>query len=508
MKNFIVAKLKLMAVAIMVGVLALSSVSAAFAADQPQQAQAKQGLFGIVTAKAQNSLTVKTKQGETIQLAVTGQTEFRALGKVRVTLDDVAVGSRVAVLAEGSAGALIALKIMLVPGEPQGEHRVLTVIDVSGKIIIAEDAQGNRVEVELDHEVSPEIKGMLVTFIGAKSEQSNRFKANVEVKIEQIVKRLEAQTKELDAEAKAEANAEVKAKKERQLAELRARLEANMQRQLDLFAEIIAKAPEQARPALIQAMANIKVGFAAALEAVGESRGRAEARLGLRTFNGSVAGINGQTNEITLVSQTGAQVTLKATGDTQIWIGGKTGVLADIAVGDRVTARFNDETLVATEVRVNTEAKVEGKIQSVDSASGQLILALPDGGVTITLKLTPGSQIEINGKTATSGDLKANQLVEVRYNVKTQEALAVHAKTKAEVNGTIKAVDAVAGTVTILSENGKEVTIKVTDTTRVKITGFLFGLLGLGAGMDVEAKYDLATGVATELQAKKAGARA
>jgi hypothetical protein len=217
-----------------------------------------------------------------------------------------------------------------------------------------------------------------------------------------------------------------------------------------------------------------------------------------------VKAINTQANEVTLELRGGATINLKVTGDTKIFVGDKPGNLTNVAVGDEVKVRYNGETLVAAEVRVETGAEVSGTIKSVDTTSGQLVIALASGA-TLTLKLTPATEVKVNHKKAASADLKANAMVEVEYNLKTMEAREVEASTRAEVKGTVKAVDATAGTVTILAEGGKEVTVKVTSTTKVNIQGLLFGILGISPGMTIKAEFDLATGEATNLQARGEG---
>lgn len=488
------------AIAIVVAMVALIWAGLGSALAAPAAQEAKEGIFGGVTAKGESSFTVKTNQGATVELAVTTTTQFRVPGQAEASFSDLAVGSRVAVLAQGNA----ALKVMVVPGEPQSEHRLLTVVEVQGKTIVAEDSQGNRVVVELDHEVSPDIIGQLVTFIGEKSEQSDRFKAKAEMKIEQVVKRLETHAKNVEAEVKAEANAEVKAKKERDLVELKARLEANMQQHLNLFAQLIAKAPEQAKASLQAALEMTLKGYQAELEAVGISKADAEAKLKLRTLHGSVEAINLAAGEITVQSHETATISLKVTDDTRIRIGENTGSLADVSIGDQVTVRFASETMVAAEVRVQVEAKAEGTIKSVDAAAGQVVITLSNGA-TLALALTSTTVIEVNDQKVTAADLSVGASVEVKYNSKTMTALKIETETMAKVMGTVKSVDAASGTATVLTPEGKEITVQVTDTTRVHIRGLLFGLLGLSAGMKVEVKYDLATGVASEIKAKSDG---
>jgi hypothetical protein len=213
-----------------------------------------------------------------------------------------------------------------------------------------------------------------------------------------------------------------------------------------------------------------------------------------------VEAIDTQANEVTIKSSGDATVRLKLTNDTQILIGGKAGDLSNIAVGDLVKVRYDSEASVAAEIRVQTEAEAHGTVRSVDTAKGQLVIAL-DNGAILTLKLTPNTGIEVNHKKAAAADLKTNASVEVEYNIKAMEAREVEASTKAGVRGTVRTVNPTSGTVTIRTDEGKEIALKVTNSTKVDIQGLLFGILGISPGMTVKAEFDLTNGEAVALKA-------
>jgi hypothetical protein len=254
MKKHINRKGKFVASLLMAGTLAMSTVGAAFADSPAQQSSARQGYFGNVTAKEESSFTVNTRANTEVELAVVQDTHFRAPGAPEVSFDDLELGSRVAILAEEQQDGLTAVKVMLVPGEPQREHRVLTVVEVTGNMVVAEDEQGNRVEVVLGEELSEDLIGQLVTFVGERSQQSNRFKANARVKIGQVVQRMEAHSQRLRGQMEDGREDKDRGREERDLARLQERLEVIMQQHLDRFSEIIERAPEQARPHLEEAL--------------------------------------------------------------------------------------------------------------------------------------------------------------------------------------------------------------------------------------------------------------
>jgi hypothetical protein len=237
----------------------------------PQAAGERRGVFGSLTAKGTNTLTLLGRGGETLVLTVNDQTKYQIPGDDNPSFEDLASGHRLAALVQREAGGLVALQVMHVPGQPQQEHRVLTVVDIAGKTLTAQDAQGNKVTVELDTEVRPELRGQLTTFIGERSQQSNRFKANAEVKIEQVVERLEAHTTRLQEQAGAETDEAARTRKEHEATKIMDLLEVNRQRHLDRLDMVIARAPEQARISLEQARAQFEAQQA-------EARARFEAQ--------------------------------------------------------------------------------------------------------------------------------------------------------------------------------------------------------------------------------------
>ena len=254
MKSFIENKLKVIAILAMAGVMALSSAVPAFADSQAQINAEKTGLFGAVVSKDEDSFMIETKQGNMVDLMISDSTVFRIPGEQQADFDDLKKDNRVAILVQNEGNSQTAVKVMIIPGQPQRQHRTLTVLEVDGNRVIAEDADGNQVEVELDHQVSADIAGELTTFVTTKGGSSNMFKAKAEMKIENVIRRLEKHANALESEIGSEPSAEAKAKKEEKLASLQTMIQASSQRRVDAMTKAIDRVPEQARPALERAL--------------------------------------------------------------------------------------------------------------------------------------------------------------------------------------------------------------------------------------------------------------
>src|SRR5206468_4087694 len=145
----------------------------------------------------------------------------------------------------------------------------------------------------------------------------DRFKANAEVKIGQIVDRLERQAEQLEAKVKTEADANAKVKEEKDVADVKARLEANMQAHVQRFQQVIDKAPEQARPALQAALEAKVKDYAGTLQALGDSQVNAEAKLKARgtveaEVHGTVASVDATGGKLVLKLNDGSTKELNA----------------------------------------------------------------------------------------------------------------------------------------------------------------------------------------------------
>ena len=130
------------------------------------------------------------------------------------------------------------------------------------------------------------------------------------------------------------------------------------------------------------------------------------------------------------------------------------------------------------------EEDVEGTISSVDVNANTVTIHSEEDGSDVTLNVTPETEIEVDGEDATIVDLLAGQRVEAEFDHATFNAFRIEVDDEmeeAEIEGSITAVDAGAGTVTIQDENGKIVTLIVNATTEVKRDdepAFLSDLLG------------------------------
>ena len=79
------------------------------------------GLFGKVVAVAEGGLVVETKAGE-VEVAVTGDTEYRAPEHDSATLNDISEGDRIAAVVSHEGDVTIAVSVMFAPSRGRVLH--------------------------------------------------------------------------------------------------------------------------------------------------------------------------------------------------------------------------------------------------------------------------------------------------------------------------------------------------------------------------------------------------
>ena len=110
MKINIMKQGKLAASLAVAGIVTFSGIGAAFASVPSQEPSNRQGLFGNITSIGESSFTLETRgaarnSGTTrVDLIVDRETRFMGSARSSITFDELAVGSRVAVLAYAAKG--------------------------------------------------------------------------------------------------------------------------------------------------------------------------------------------------------------------------------------------------------------------------------------------------------------------------------------------------------------------------------------------------------------------
>ncbi len=222
---------------------------------------------------------------------------------------------------------------------------------------------------------------------------------------------------------------------------------------------------------------------------------------------GSIVAVDTTAATLTITPKNGGpDITLSVDASTLIRRGGMPATLADLQVGDRVKARYDPATMLASRIDAKSakQTNLKGVIAAVDPAAGTLSITPKQGGAAITLSVDATTWIKRDGLPATLADPQVGDRVKAKYNPYTMLASKIDAKSAIpfalpEIEGRLTAVG--AASVTIAPEKGgAEVTLNVDASTRIEREHMPATLADLQVGDKVEARYDPATMTAVKIE--------
>jgi Cu/Ag efflux protein CusF len=226
----------------------------------------------------------------------------------------------------------------------------------------------------------------------------------------------------------------------------------------------------------------------------------------LYEIHGTVESVDTTASTVTIASEDGGNsVTVTVDPNTVIQRNGVAATLADLLVGDKVEAKYDSATMLASLIKTDVEdSELNGTIAALDTAASTVTITPDDGSADVVLNVVASTVIERNGVVATLADLLVGDKVEAKYDSATM--LASFIKTEVEdgelkVKGTIAALDATANTVTIAPDDGSaDVVLNVVASTVIVNHDTVIALSDLQAGDKVKAEYDSATLVASKIE--------
>lgn len=200
----------------------------------------------------------------------------------------------------------------------------------------------------------------------------------------------------------------------------------------------------------------------------------------------------------------GAKV-LQTNAGTRIARNGLIVALKQITLKDTLVAHVAVGTNIALDVVGDgpEESEVHGLISGI--AGSDITITPSDGSPDVTITVGTATIIDVNDASGTVADLQIGQTVEAEYDPTTFAAFSIDVNSEdqnAEVEGTVSAVDTVAGTVTITPQNGgTDITLTVDASTEIGVNDEGAGLADIQVGMPVKAEYDALSLLASEIEA-------
>jgi len=275
---------------------------------------------------------------------------------------------------------------------------------------------------------------------------------------------------------------------------------------------------------------NSQTSAVSSLDVKGQASGSTSA-----TVSGTLKAVDAVQNTVTIATQSGANVVLKVTGDTKATLNGASTAIASLAtnIGAQVSADYNAQTNAVTSLSAqasgSASASVSGVIKAVNPAQGTVTITTASGQ-DVVLNVTSASKIVADGSVSTLVDMatKIGAQASADYNIQSKMATSLSAQASggtgtsgqtgatptptasiggsasASLSGTLKAVDAVQGTVTVTSQSGADVVLKATGDTTATLNGSTVTLVTLAAniGAQVNVSYNTQTNAATSISAQ------
>ena len=428
-------------------VSALALTPSSSASTKPRQ----QGLFGAIQFISGGLIRLDSKQGP-VELKITPESEIRTGSKEPLSLHALKPGDRVAVLALLEPGGFVARRVMRIPEEPKHIHVTGTVVDVSGGTVTLQTSAGV-IPVQLGQLTSPDRVGdTLVVVAQREPESTTGFRnAKATVKVEKVLERLERHLLRAGEELNDRVGKQTKAVKEHR------RVKTPQSR---AKAEAAIEARESAKRTLVDLRARL------------EASTRFHMNVLQRVLEQAPESAKPALRNAIEASQRAQTIAQKALDE------------AEAISGESASALTS----------------VEGRLQSVDPATGAITLEIADNP-SLTLHLTEETIIKSRGILLTPADLTVGSEIEAQFNPETREALRLQVKTKTieEAKGTLGKFDPSTGQHLIELDDGSSLEVKLTEDTIIRVEGKLFTSSVLQEGLRVEVKFNPQTKEALRL---------
>jgi hypothetical protein len=145
---------------------------------------------------------------------------------------------------------------------------------------------------------------------------------------------------------------------------------------------------------------------------------------------------------------------------------------------------------------------VRATITAVNATAGTLQIT-DRNGLSATLKTSASTVIQLDGKTATLADLKADDTALVVYDRTTLVASRIDAASPPPtvLTGTITAVDATTGAVQVTTNHGTAITLTANANSQIHLNGSATTVANLAVGQAVRVTYHPADKIALTLAA-------
>ncbi|MEW6206838.1 MAG: hypothetical protein AB1631_00620 [Acidobacteriota bacterium] len=234
---------------------------------------------------------------------------------------------------------------------------------------------------------------------------------------------------------------------------------------------------------------------------------RGEERAPLSRVDGTFSGVDAQSSTVVISPLgEGEPVRLTITSATELMLDGRSASLEEMASGFGVVALMREGSTEAVTVSAESLAEVRGVIRAVNAEAKTVTIDPLSGESLVTLNVTEGTLIGLNGRPAGLADLAAGYHARASFEPDSHNARRIDAASLLEILGHIRAVNVERATVTIAPlSDSPAVELQVVHSTVITINGEAAPLDRLQPGMSAKAIYNLASLVAEKIDARTEG---
>jgi Fe-S cluster assembly scaffold protein SufB len=139
---------------------------------------------------------------------------------------------------------------------------------------------------------------------------------------------------------------------------------------------------------------------------------------GLYEIHGTVEAVDTTANTVTVASEEGGiSVTLNVDTSTVIQRNGAPATLADLLVGDKVEAKYDSATMLASSIKTEVEdSDFYGTIAALDLTANTITITPESGGADVVLNVTNSTVFKKNDAVVAFADMVVGDKVEAEYD--------------------------------------------------------------------------------------------
>jgi len=135
-------------------------------------------------------------------------------------------------------------------------------------------------------------------------------------------------------------------------------------------------------------------------------------------IHGTVQAVDTTASTITIASEDGGNsVTLNVDSTTIIQRNGSAATLADLLAGDKVEAKYNSATMLASLIKTEVEdSELEGTVAALDTTANTLTISPADGSANVTLNIAVSTVFLRDDTVVAFTDLQVGDSVQAEFD--------------------------------------------------------------------------------------------